>query len=168
MAFTLYLMRHAKSDWSAADSSDFDRPINARGERSAIAIGRWLVNNNHIPQQIVSSPAMRAKQTTELVAAAFTGSSPDNISYQQDLYLASVKMLSQLIHNHKTKLNSLMVVAHNPGLEDLVEHLLAESDNGITSITTANMAIFEYPDSAFDINSDKGKLIQFIRPNEIS
>ena len=171
MSFTLYLMRHAKSDWSGSDNSDFDRPINARGERSATAIGQWLADNNHIPQHIISSSAIRAKQTTEIMAATFAEASPEKIIYEQDLYLASVKTLLQFIETHKTALNSLMIVAHNPGMEELVAYLLSKPtrpDNSITSMTTANVAIFEYSDSEFDINSDKGTLIQLIRPSDIN
>ena len=58
-------MRHAKSDWSGPQISDFDRPINKRGTRNAIRIGGWMNENNHIPQKIISSPALRAKETIE-------------------------------------------------------------------------------------------------------
>ncbi|MBL1321748.1 MAG: histidine phosphatase family protein [Methylophaga sp.] len=165
MSFTLYLMRHAKSDWSGSGSSDFERPINERGKRSALIIGQWLLDNEHIPQHIVSSSAVRAKQTTELATSII---SPEIISYEKELYLASVETLLHLIQTYKTGLNSLMVVAHNPGLEELVEYLIVKSEqsgSGITSMTTANMAIFEYSDNQFDIKNDKGRLIEFIRPS---
>ena len=161
-------MRHAKSDWSGSGNSDFERPINERGKKSAVTIGQWLLDNEHIPQQIVSSSAVRARQTTELVVSTI---SPEIVSYDEQLYLASVKTLLQLISDYKTGLNSLMVVAHNPGLEELVDQLIAKSDqldSGITSMTTANVAIFEYSDNQFDINSDKGQLVHFIKPSDIS
>ena len=168
MPFTLYLMRHAKSDWFGSDCLDIERPINERGKRSAIAIGQWLFDNEKIPQHIVSSSAVRARQTTELVTSVV---SPEIISYEKDLYLASLETLLNLIQNYKTGLNSLMVVAHNPGLEELVDHLLINSersDSGITVITTANIAIFEYSNNDFDINRDKGRLVQIIRPRDLS
>jgi phosphohistidine phosphatase len=161
-------MRHAKSDWSGSGCSDFERPINERGERSAKIISQWLFDNEKIPQHIVSSSAVRARQTTELIVSTI---SPEIISYEKELYLANVETLLHLIQDYKTGLNSLMVVAHNPGLEELVEYLLTDSDplgHGVTSMTTANVAIFEYSDNQFDINSDKGKLVQFIRPSEIT
>lgn len=167
MPFHLYIMRHAKSDWSASNRSDFDRPINARGEKNAKRIGQWLVDNNKIPQHIISSPAIRAKQTTELVLAVLTEVVPEQISYQHDLYLASLETLLASIQSHKTGLNSLMLVAHNPGLEQLVHYLSTKSDNSDSNckpMKTANLALFSYPDSEFDVYNDKGKLVEFIKP----
>ncbi len=169
MSFTLFLMRHAKSDWSGSELSDFDRPINDRGQKNSYRIGLWLKQYNKIPQHIVSSTALRAKQTTELVVDALS-SKPEKVLYDDILYLASVDTLLQYVHTHKTGLNSLMLVAHNPGMEDLVNYLLAKSasiDNSITSMTTANIVIFEYTDREFNIFHDKAKLIDFIRPSDI-
>jgi phosphohistidine phosphatase len=169
MSFTLFLMRHAKSDWSGSDLSDFDRPINARGQKNSHRVGRWLNESNNIPQHIVSSTALRAKQTTELMVGALS-SKPENILYNDILYLASVDTLLDYIHRYKTGLKSLMLVAHNPGLEDLVTYLLAKSastNNSISSMATANVAIFEYANRKFDIYHDKAKLIDFIRPSDI-
>ncbi len=170
MSFTLYLMRHAKSDWSSSELSDFDRPINSRGQKSAQAIGRWLAEHNKIPQYIISSSAIRAKQTTALMVVALTDVTPENILYEERLYLASVETLLKYIKINKTGLNSLMLVGHNPGMEELADYLLAKSaqpNNGITSMTTANVAIFEYADDEFDIYNDHAKLLDFIRPGEI-
>ena len=171
MSFTLYLMRHAKSDWTDSNNSDFERPINDRGERSAIAIGQWLTDNDHIPQYIISSAAVRAKQTTEIMTATFAEATPEQIIYEQDLYLADVKTLLRFIQTYKTALSSLMIVAHNPGMEELVEYLLSRSaqpNNSITSMTTANVAIFEYLDSEFEGNLATGKLVHLLKPSEIS
>ena len=171
MTFKLYIMRHAKSDWSSAETSDFDRPINGRGQESARLIGQWLVDNNKIPQHIVSSSALRAKQTTALVLTAFNEVVPENVIYDDILYLANLDSLLQCIQKYKSGLSSLMLVAHNPGLEELVHYLsnkAASTDNMINSMTTANVAVFEYPDNEFDVYSDKGKLVEFIRPSEIN
>ncbi len=170
MSFILYLMRHAKSDWSEAGISDFDRPINRRGQKNARHIGQWLLEHNNIPQQIVSSAALRAKQTTELVVEELD-SKPEKIFYDDKLYLASAKTLLEYIQVYKAGLNSLMLLAHNPGIEDLVAYLLTKSEpSGAStlSITTANVAVFNYDDNDFDIYNDKAELIEFIRPNDIS
>jgi len=161
-------MRHAKSDWSDAGRSDFDRPINSRGEKNAKAIGQWLLENNKIPQQIISSPALRAKQTTVLVVDAFTDALSEKIIYEKNLYLASLDSLLECIQLYKNGLNSLMIVAHNPGLEGLLHYLLTQSDrsnNSITSMSTANLALFEFPNNAFDIYSDRGELVEFLKPD---
>jgi phosphohistidine phosphatase len=164
MKFSLYIMRHAKSDWSGADTRDFDRPINARGENNAQGIGQWMADNDKIPQHIISSSAVRAKQTTALVLEAFTKHVPEKTSYQKGLYLADLETLVECIQKYKKDVNSLMIVAHNPGLEELVHYLQTQPANH-KSMTTANLAIFEYTDSEFDVYRDKGKLVEFIRPS---
>jgi len=120
MSFYLYIMRHAKSDWSGPGTSDFDRPINKRGQKNATRIGQWMAYNNRIPQQIISSSALRARQTTKLMSEAFIDIVSDKILYEEDLYLASLDTLIECIHIYKKDLKSLMLIAHNPGLEQLV------------------------------------------------
>lgn len=164
MSFHLYIMRHAKSDWSGPDTADHDRPINKRGQKNAMQIGQWMQENNYIPQKIISSTALRAKQTIELVSNQFVDYDSSNILYDKMLYLAEPYTLLELIKLYKDELNSLMLVAHNPGMERLVNTLQTEEYKGMT---TANLAIFEYPDSQFNPEVDKGKLIEFIKPKEL-
>lgn len=167
MAFQLYIMRHAKSDWSDPGTSDFERPINHRGRKNASRIGRWMVDNKRLPDKIISSPARRARQTTELVTAQLKEFGPEKILYDKDLYLASLDTLIESIEIYKKDLNSLMLVAHNPGLEQLVNYLSSTSALNEKAMTTANLVIFEYPDSDFDPARDKGELVEFIKPKEL-
>ncbi len=170
MSFYLYIMRHAKSDWSVPGTSDFDRSINKRGKKNATRIGLWMADNNRIPQQIISSSALRARQTTELMSEAFIDVVSDKILYEEDLYLASLETLIECIQIYKINVKSLMLVAHNPGLEQLVIYLSRKSmKSGVKgkTMTTANLVIFEYPDSNFDPEVDKGALIEFIKPKEL-
>ncbi len=167
MTFHLYIMRHAKSDWADPGISDFERPINKRGKKSAIRMGQWMLENNRLPQQIISSPAIRAKQTIELVAEQHASIGSGKIYYEKDLYLADVETLLELIQLYKNDLSSLMLVAHNPGLEQLIHFLSNESNADYKSMTTANLVIFEYPDNHFNPEIDKGKLIEFIKPKEL-
>jgi len=165
MTFHLYIMRHAKSDWAGTGISDFDRPINKRGEKSAVRIGQWMLENNHIPQKIISSSANRARQTIDLVLKQFDDSY-ENISYEKDLYLADADTLLEYIQLYKANVDSLMLVAHNPGLEHLI-HFLEKGSKDYQSMTTANLAIFKYSDNQFDPFTDKGELIKFIKPKEL-
>jgi phosphohistidine phosphatase len=169
MGFHLYIMRHAKSDWSGQNTSDFDRPINNRGQENAKLIGQWMMENDHLPEKIMSSPAFRARQTTDLVIEEL-GSHQVKVDYDNDLYLASIDILMECVQLYKNDVNSLMLVAHNPGLEQLVNELLIRSGNIAArgkTMTTANLAIFEYKDSHFDPEKDKGELIAFIKPKEL-
>lgn len=167
MTFYLYIMRHAKSDWSVPGTSDFDRPINKRGQKNAQRIGLWMIENNRIPQKIVSSSACRARQTSELVIKGMGSNANDKVMYDDDLYLASLDTLLECIQIYKEDLESLMLVAHNPGLDQLINYLPKKSLNAGETMTTANLMIFEYPDNKFDPEIDKGELIAFIKPKEL-
>ena len=159
-------MRHAKSDWSGPNTVDHDRPINKRGQKNAKQIGQWMKRHNYIPQKIMCSTAIRAKQTIELVTEQIEGSS-ENIDYDKSLYLAAPDTLIELIQLYKNDVSSLMLVAHNPGLEELI-NFLSKHENEYKSMTTANLAIFEFSDNQFNPEIDKGKLIEFIKPKELN
>ena len=163
-------MRHAKSDWSDPGTSDFDRPISKRGRKNAKRIGQWMADNNYLPQKIISSPAKRARQTTELITMQLSRVNQEKIQYDDDLYLAGLDALMECIRIYKNNLNSLMLVAHNPGMEQLVNCLSdksAKADiNGI-SMTTANLVIYKYANNDFDPELDKGELLEFIKPKEL-
>lgn len=169
MTFHLYIMRHAKSDWSKEGTSDYNRPINKRGRKNAAKIGQWMTDNKYIPQQVISSPAVRAKQTTELLVEQLTNKKPDKIIFDKDLYLASLDTLIECIDDYKNDLNSLMLVAHNPGLEQLLHYLTRHTTKTRQdmSVTTANLMIFSYPDKAANIKLEKGNLLEFIKPREL-
>lgn len=166
MSFHLYIMRHAKSDWSGPETADHERPINKRGQKNAKQIGQWMKTNNYIPQKIMCSTAIRAKQTIELVTEQIEVSS-ENIDYDKSLYLAAPDTLIELIQLYKNDVSSLMLVAHNPGLEQLINFLSKQEDE-YKSMTTANLAIFEFTDNQFNPEIDKGKLIEFIKPKELN
>ena len=169
MSFYLYILRHAKSDWSTGHA-DFDRPLNKRGRKNAQRMGQWLVENKHVPELVICSPAERARQTLELVSRSFKKFSEESIVYDRDLYLADVDVMLNKILLFKHGVNSLMLVAHNPGMDYLVSRL---SRNGLKAdaqgklMTTAALAVFEYRDEAFDPDSDKPISMQLIRPKEL-
>ena len=98
MSSYLYIMRHAKSDWSGTQISDFERPINGRGRKNAMRVGEWMSDNNYIPQRIISSPATRAKETIELVVAQITKFNHEDLIFQDDLYLAEFTQLIEIIN----------------------------------------------------------------------
>lgn len=168
MTFHLYIMRHAKSDMAKIGMSDFERPINTKGKNSAIAVGQWMVENNAIPEKIISSPAKRAKQTIELVTEQFFNNESEGIVYEKDLYLAELDTLIEYIELYKANVESLMLLGHNPGLEYLIDFLSKGSGNEYQGMSPANMAIFEYSDNQFDAAVDKGKLVAFIKPKDLS
>ena len=164
----LYIMRHAKSDWSGPQTSDFERPINGRGRRNSVRVGQWMSDNNYIPQKIISSPATRAKETIELVIEQITKFNREDLIFQDDLYLAGFTQLIEIINTHQNDTQSLMLIGHNPGIENLVNYLCSQSGNLETSITTANLFIFEYAGHHFNPAADSCSLIEAIKPRELS
>jgi len=168
MNLYLYIMRHAKSDWSGPQTSDFERPINKRGTRNAMRIGEWMNENNHIPQKIISSPALRAKETIELVTEQISKFNLEDLTYEDELYLAGFTQLIEFINTYKDKVQSLMLVGHNPGIENLVNYLCDKSGDKETIVTTANLFIFKFSSDSFNTAVDTIELVEAIKPRELN
>ena len=168
MNLYLYIMRHAKSDWSGSQISDFERPINKRGTRNAIRVGQWMNENNHIPQKIISSPALRAKETIELVTEQISKFNLEDLTYEDELYLAGFTQLIEFINTYKDKVQSLMLVGHNPGIENLVNYLCDKSGDKETIVTTANLFIFKFSSDSFNTAVDTIELVEAIKPRELN
>ena len=168
MNLYLYIMRHAKSDWSGPQISDFERPINKRGTKNAMRIGEWMNENNHIPQKIISSPALRAKETIELVTEQISKFNLEDLTYEDELYLAGFTQLIEFINTYKDKVQSLMLVGHNPGIENLVNYLCDRSGDKETIVTTANLFIFKFSSDSFNTAVDTIELVEAIKPKELN
>ena len=168
MNLYLYIMRHAKSDWSGPQISDFERPINKRGTKNAMRIGEWMNENNHIPQKIISSPAVRAKETIELVTEQISKFNLEDLTYEDELYLAGFTQLIEFINTFKDKVQSLMLVGHNPGIENLVNYLCDRSGDKETIVTTANLFIFKFSSDSFNTAVDTIELVEAIKPRELN
>ena len=109
---TLYIARHAKSSWDDASLSDFERPLNKRGKRDAPFMAEKLKELGVKPDLILSSPAQRAKTTAKHYHEAL-GS---KLEFDERIYEASLMSLIYLIQEQFEKVDSLMIVGHNPGL----------------------------------------------------
>lgn len=120
----LYIMRHAKSDWSGP-AADFERPLNRRGVKDVPRMARFLATGN-APDRVLSSAAARARQTAEGMAAGpgaagVEGEQP--LLFDQRLYGADPDTLTAVASQVDAGVDSLLVVAHNPGVEDWVRSL---------------------------------------------
>ncbi|HHC71838.1 MAG TPA: histidine phosphatase family protein [Thiotrichales bacterium] len=125
----LILMRHAKSSWRDVSLSDFQRPLNKRGMRDAPEMGRRLHRRRLIPDRILSSSAERAWSTALLVAVE-TGFPVERIETRERLYLASGKTLLEAVQGTDEGCDTLLLVAHNPGITELSNRLGdARTDN---------------------------------------
>ena len=141
---TLYLLRHAKSsrdDTSRDDTSwaDRDRPLDARGERDAAKLGQRWSKRHGKPDLILSSPAVRALATANIVAEAL-GYKARNIEFDARLYAATAATLTSVIEALDGKLDRVMLVGHNPGFAELVHHF----DSAITHMPTCSLAEFTF------------------------
>lgn len=131
---TLVLLRHAKSAWSG-DEVDRDRPLTARGRRQAPDAGRWLAENTDLIGLAVVSPALRARRTWELVAAEL--GAPPRARIDDRLYAASDDELLAVVRELPDDLDTVVLVGHNPGMEDLASLLTG----GSTPMTTSAIAV---------------------------
>ena len=166
---TLYLMRHAKSDWHSTSQTDFDRPLNNRGSEDAVRMGHWLATQSLKPQVLLASPAQRARQTV-LAVAEILDIHEDEIAFKQELYLASQPTLVNILRAITDSTESVMLVAHNPGLDELVNWLGIESPPLSESgklMTTAAVAMFKLPGGWAELEQGEAKLQQLQRPREL-
>lgn len=118
---TWLVMRHAKSDWNIPGQDDHDRSLNARGQRDAPLMGKWLEERGMTPDLIVSSTAVRAQSTAAAVAQACGYGA----AVQEDarLYLAEPAGFFEVLREIGDEVACVMTVAHNPGCETVIERL---------------------------------------------
>ena len=131
---TLLILRHAKSSWRELGLSDHDRPLNKRGKRDAPRIGSLLSREDLLPDLIISSTAVRARKTAQLVmeASGYDG----ELRLEGDLYAAEPQAYVDILQALPDEIGRVMVVGHNPGLEELLEQLTRDAE----SLPTAALA----------------------------
>lgn len=134
---TLLVLRHAKSSWNYPERSDYDRPLNARGKRDAPRIGTHLQAQGLIPDRILTSSARRARKTARKVAkgCGYTG----KIKKLERFYEAVPGVYFETLQGLPDKYRSVLVVGHNPTMEQLVRHLTGQ----IWQMPTAALAHIE-------------------------
>ncbi|SDW80564.1 phosphohistidine phosphatase [Ruegeria halocynthiae] len=117
MTRTLILIRHAKSNWDDPSALDHDRPLSKRGRKSAPAIGGWLQSNGWQPDEVLSSDALRTRETWDRL-----GLSAPKVDFRPALYLAAPdEMLAELMASSG---NSVLMLGHNPGIAAFANRLV--------------------------------------------
>ena len=159
----LLIMRHAKSDWDMAAATDFDRPLNKRGERDAPCMGQWLRKNKLIPDWIISSPALRAKETVLLVCEEL-GLKKKAIHWEEKLYAAELKTLLTALAQCPEDRHLVMLVGHNPGLEELLVYLTGMENR----MPTAAIACIQLPQNWGRLKRGSGQLETLIFPKALA
>ena len=163
----LLILRHGKSDWSTNDS-DFSRSLKDRGKRNAQQIGNWLAEHNLQPEIIISSPAERALTTAEKACKAM-GYDTGIIHTNKKMYEADVEDLLQVLSEIPDKKKRVLLVGHNPGMEDLLIYLSKEliiPDDG-KILPTAALAHIKINQSWQKIKPKKARIETLIRPKSL-
>lgn len=163
------LLRHAKSDWEGDCSTDFARPLAKRGKADAPRVGSWLYREGLVPEYILSSPAERARQTTLKVCKALEIKTRD-VCWDEAIYEAGVPELLDVLARCPAQAQLVLLVGHNPGLEELVRFLvgddLEEPANGKV-LPTAAVARIEMPENWEKLEAGCGQLIGITRPKAL-
>ena len=168
----LILLRHAKSEWKQTELADIERPLSDRGKKNATKMGRWLIEQALIPDLILVSPAQRTQQTLRRICSEFS----TNAITVDALYLADLPTLLHTLSD-TPQAERVMIIGHNPGLEELFEFLNHETSQStsnqertetVTLFPTCSLAHFILPQSWRPLEKGDGKLLQFIRPKDIS
>ena len=160
---TVLLLRHAKSSWKHPDLSDHDGPLNNRGKRDAQWMGRLLKKENIIPDIIISSTARRARATGEAVAKA-SGYKVD-ITFNRSLYASGPQTYIDSMHDLSDDYVRVLIIGHNPGLEELVEMLTGEIHLMPTcSLAYVKLRIGKWIERDYKI---KGQVGEIWRPRDL-
>lgn len=165
----LIIMRHAKSDWHEEDKPDFDRPLTARGRKSAKQIGRWLKQQQFGINQILCSPALRAKQTGQLVLKQLN-LPQKSMLYDSRIYEASLPDLIALIHQYGEGIRTLLIIGHNPGLDQLlcrISKVPPPVNQSGKLLTTAAVAVLDFGSAAISAKAHQAQLQYLVRPKEL-
>lgn len=157
---TLILLRHAKSDWNVEYGRDHERPLNRRGHRSAVVVGRFLAAIGEVPEKILTSTAVRARTTVEEAKAA--GGWGCEIEASSELYEATVVGVLEKIRGCDNRFRSLLVAGHEPTWSTLGGELIGRAS---IRMVTAAMARIDFDVSRWqELEKGSGELVWMLRP----
>lgn len=169
MSRELLILRHAKSAWDTDAPSDFERPLSKRGRRDAPRVGRFLLRQGLVPDYVISSPAVRAKQTV-IAACREMGIGEDRIHWDERIYHASTGSLQTVLSESPPEAQRVLIAGHNPGLEMLVQNLSAERvpmPDDWKLMPTAAVAHLEIPCEWQDLDGGTARLVSLTRARSL-
>ena len=171
---TLFLLRHAKAEDGGDGLPDFDRALNDRGRKEARAVGIFLRKRNVRLDLVLSSPAVRARETTELVLGS--AELALEVHYDQRIYEAGPPRLLEVVSQLEDEMSTVLLVGHNPGLEELLSLLT----DRIEHMATGTLAKVDLNAAGPDAGSprgvrewrkvleEKGTLDWMVKPKELA
>ena len=168
----LMLLRHAKSSLADAGQEDSDRPLNERGRRAAMAMGRYMSSNDLVPQRVLCSPARRARETWDLVAKELAAA-PEILIVPEIYDFGDGKALIECLRRKAEAVQSVSLVGHNPSIGRLAQSLGGAGDKKRleqlqTKYPTGALAVFSFDlDTWGSLAAGSGKLLRFVTPKDI-
>lgn len=165
---TLTLLRHAKSGWDDPVARDFDRPLNAKGARAAKTMGRFLRDGDAEFDAVIASPAVRVVETIAQVATGLGRAVEPE--WDRRLYLASASTLLDIVQALPDAVSRVLLIGHNPGLEELVLLLAHEGEaraQVALKFPTASIAVLEVGERWSTVREGEAHLVRFTRPRDV-
>ncbi len=168
----LLLLRHAKSSWSEPGASDQERPLNRRGQEAAPRIGAYLNRHRLVPDCVLCSSARRARETWTLASAEVPAAPP--AVYVERLYDAAAHAVLDVVRHADPDCQSVLVVGHNPGLQEAAMLLIASGDledreRLREKLPTGGLVVIEFaiPDWS-KLHAHSGRLERFVVPRMLA
>ena len=167
---TLILFRHAKSSWTNSGLGDFDRPLSERGVKAAPRMAAYIGEQGLVPDLVLCSAARRARDTLDLARPSWMPQ--PRIDLVKALYLAEAPTLLALVHDTPPETHRLMIIGHNPGLQNfaltLIDRDAPEAGPIARKFPTAAIAVirFDIPDWAA-VRPGGGHLTAFVTPRQL-
>lgn len=164
----LMLMRHAKAETSTSGQRDLDRALAPRGRAVAPLMGRYMMQHALAPDHAVVSPSRRTRETWEMVAPAF-GKQP-KFAYEPRIYEAAWKMLLGVVRETPQDAHTLLLVGHNPGMQELAAVLTGTGETEARhrlqdKFPTSALAVIDFPtDDWQSLKPSIGRLDRFVTP----
>jgi len=159
---TIYLLRHAKSSWKDESLSDIERPLNGRGKKAAETMGAFLKKEKILVDLVLSSSAVRARQTIDRVLVA--ANIVTDVRFDERIYEAGVQRLVEIVRQIENGKKNVVLVGHNPGFEELLEWLTGT----LETMQTGTLAKIGLKTASWDSISEKsGTLEWIVRPRQL-
>lgn len=161
---TLLLLRHAKSSWRDATLPDFDRPLSGRGVRDGTHYAPRIAAALPHPDLVLCSPSRRTRDTLSFLIPALVD--PRRVRFEDGLYEASAVELLDRIRATPPATNTLLVIAHNPGLTALVNLLLGDDRGAVDNLPTFGCARFVLGEPFAALGPGGARLAALLRPKD--